>query len=96
MCLDLEECGVCIHPMFETTLIYLLSVSYIQPLDLPLSLDSVGENMELLSIVQVMDFTSENHLSSRAVRVHCVGYREHIVSATSVPVEWRENELPVD
>ena len=87
---------MCIHPVFEATLIFFLSVSYIQRLDLPLSLDSVRENMELLSIVQVMDFTSENHLSSRAVRVHCVRYREHIMSATSVPVEWRENELPVD
>ena len=52
--------------------------------------------MDFLSIVQVMDFTSENPLSSRAVGVHCVWYREHIVLATSVLNGGKTNFRSID
>ena len=56
--------------------------------------DGVGDkrtSWELLSMEQVMDFSPENHLSSRAVGVHCVSYREYIVLTTSVLFSGKKN-----
>ena len=62
----------------------IFNLSAVHPLELLLSLDDADQrnNRELLSMVQVMDFSCENFLSSKAVGIHyvcCVWHTEYSV-----------------